>query len=139
MTKPMFSENRPLLTETELRDACLHAAATIVVAVELGCEFEDCRLTTTAPNGRRSSRASKSNTPKAGAKEERRFFRPSLQSMKRVARLSPSGAVAGLTASTIIPQSEPQTFSTSPGSGRRSRPWPSLSRERVDLRVVTAP
>lgn len=46
--KPMFSEDderRPLMTEEELRDACLHDAATIVVAVELGCEFEDCRLT----------------------------------------------------------------------------------------------
>ena len=46
--KPMFSddeEQRPLLTEEELHDACLHAAATVIVAVELGCEFEDCRLT----------------------------------------------------------------------------------------------
>jgi hypothetical protein len=48
MSKPVFSEDEerlPLLTEDELRDACLHCAATIVVAVELGCEFEDCRLT----------------------------------------------------------------------------------------------
>jgi hypothetical protein len=47
MTKPMFSEdgeNRPLLTEEELHDACLHAAATIVVALVYGCEFVDCRL-----------------------------------------------------------------------------------------------
>ena len=47
MTKPMFSEDgehRPLLTEEELRDACLHAAATIVVAFVYGCEFGDCRL-----------------------------------------------------------------------------------------------
>jgi hypothetical protein len=46
--KPMFSgddERRPLLTEEELLDACLHCAATIVVAIELGCEFKDCRLT----------------------------------------------------------------------------------------------
>jgi hypothetical protein len=46
--KPMFSdddEQRPLMSEEELRDACLHAAATIVIAVALGCEFEDCRLT----------------------------------------------------------------------------------------------
>ena len=46
--KPRFSEDkerRPLLTKAELSDACLHCAATIVVAVELGCEFEDCRLT----------------------------------------------------------------------------------------------
>ena len=45
--KPMFSEdgeNRPLLTEEELGDECLHAAATIVVAFVLGCEFVDCRL-----------------------------------------------------------------------------------------------
>ena len=45
--KPMFSddnERRPLMTEDELRDTCLHAAATIVVAFVLGCEFEDCRL-----------------------------------------------------------------------------------------------
>jgi hypothetical protein len=45
--KPRFSkdgERRPLLTETELRDACLYTAATIVVAFSLGCEFEDCRL-----------------------------------------------------------------------------------------------
>jgi hypothetical protein len=45
--KSMFSdddEQRPLMTEEELRDACLHAAATVVVAVALGCEFEDCRL-----------------------------------------------------------------------------------------------
>jgi hypothetical protein len=45
--KPMVSdddERRPLMTEEELRDACLHAAATIVVAVALGCEFEDCML-----------------------------------------------------------------------------------------------
>jgi hypothetical protein len=32
------------MPEDELRDACLHAAATIVVAYALGCEFEDCRL-----------------------------------------------------------------------------------------------
>jgi hypothetical protein len=32
------------MTEDELRDACTHAAATIVVAYALGCEFEDCRL-----------------------------------------------------------------------------------------------
>ena len=45
--KPMLSdddEERPLMTEEELKDACLHAAATIVVAVALGCEFEDCML-----------------------------------------------------------------------------------------------
>jgi hypothetical protein len=45
--KPMVSdddERRPLMTEEGLRDACLHAAATIVVAVALGCEFEDCML-----------------------------------------------------------------------------------------------
>ena len=38
--KPMFSddeERRPLMTEEELRDACLHDAATIVVAYVLGC------------------------------------------------------------------------------------------------------
>jgi hypothetical protein len=36
LTKPMFSEDgerRPLLSEEELRDACLHCAATIIVAV----------------------------------------------------------------------------------------------------------
>jgi hypothetical protein len=47
MTKPMFSEdgeNRPLLTEEELSDECLHAAATIVVASVHGCKFLDCRL-----------------------------------------------------------------------------------------------
>jgi hypothetical protein len=45
--KPMVSyddEQRPLMTEEELRDACLHAAATIVIVVALGCEFKDCRL-----------------------------------------------------------------------------------------------
>jgi hypothetical protein len=44
--KPMFSddERRPLMTEDELRDACLRAAATIVVATMFGCEFEDRRL-----------------------------------------------------------------------------------------------
>jgi hypothetical protein len=45
--KPMLSEDdeqRPLMSEDELHDACLHAAATIVVAVALGCEFEDCLL-----------------------------------------------------------------------------------------------
>ena len=45
--KAMFSddeEQRPLMTEEELRDACLHAAATVVIAVALGCEFEDCML-----------------------------------------------------------------------------------------------
>jgi hypothetical protein len=44
--KPMFSddeEQRPLLTKKELRDTCLHNAATIVIAFVLGCEFEDCR------------------------------------------------------------------------------------------------
>jgi hypothetical protein len=47
MQKPMFSddeEQRPRLTKEELRDACFHSAATIVVAFALGCEFEDCRL-----------------------------------------------------------------------------------------------
>jgi hypothetical protein len=47
MQKPVFSDDedrRRLLTEEELRDARLHAAATIVVANALGCEFEDCRL-----------------------------------------------------------------------------------------------
>lgn len=38
-------ERGPLMTKGELSDACLHDAATIVIAVELGCEFEDCRLT----------------------------------------------------------------------------------------------
>jgi hypothetical protein len=33
------------MSEAELQDACLHCAATIVVAIELGCEFEDCRIT----------------------------------------------------------------------------------------------
>jgi hypothetical protein len=45
MTKPMFSEdgeNRPLLTEEELSDECLHAAATIVVALVHGFELEYC-------------------------------------------------------------------------------------------------
>jgi hypothetical protein len=45
--KPMFSEDgghRPLLTAEELRDACMHTAATIVVAFVYGCEFVDCRL-----------------------------------------------------------------------------------------------
>ena len=45
--KPMFSdddEERPLMTEEELHDACLHSAATIVVAVALGAEFQDCLL-----------------------------------------------------------------------------------------------
>jgi hypothetical protein len=45
--KPMFSEDgghRPLLTPEELRDACIHTAATIVVAFVYGCEFVDCRL-----------------------------------------------------------------------------------------------
>src|SRR5580704_11526111 len=32
------------MIEDELCDACMHAAATIVVAYALGCEFEDCRL-----------------------------------------------------------------------------------------------
>jgi hypothetical protein len=46
--KPMFSEDgerRPLLAEEELYDACLHDAATIVIAFVLGCEFKDCQLT----------------------------------------------------------------------------------------------
>jgi hypothetical protein len=43
--KPMFSdEDRPLLTKRELYDACLHDAATIVIAFALGCEFKDCTL-----------------------------------------------------------------------------------------------
>ena len=47
MTKPVFTDDEeqlPLLTEKELRDACLHNAATIVIAFVLGCEFEGCRL-----------------------------------------------------------------------------------------------
>ena len=45
--KPMFSEDeghRPLLTPEELRDACIHTAATVVVAFVYGCEFKDCQL-----------------------------------------------------------------------------------------------
>jgi hypothetical protein len=45
--KPMFSEDgerRPLMTAEELHDACLHDAATIVVAFKMGYEFKDCRL-----------------------------------------------------------------------------------------------
>jgi hypothetical protein len=45
--KPMFSEDgghRPLLTAEELRDACIHTAATVVVAFVYGCEFGDCQL-----------------------------------------------------------------------------------------------
>lgn len=38
-------ERRPLLTNRELYDECLRAAATIVVAFTLGIEFEDCRVT----------------------------------------------------------------------------------------------
>jgi hypothetical protein len=48
--KPMFSEDgghRPLLTEEQLRDACIHAAATIVVAFIYGCEFIECQLNDT--------------------------------------------------------------------------------------------
>jgi hypothetical protein len=37
-------ERRPLMTEEELHDASLHAAATVIVAYVLGCEFLDCRL-----------------------------------------------------------------------------------------------
>jgi hypothetical protein len=37
-------ERRPLLTNRELYDECLHAAATIVFAFVFGCAFEDCRL-----------------------------------------------------------------------------------------------
>lgn len=33
------------MTKDELHDACTHAAATVVIAYALGCEFEDCRLT----------------------------------------------------------------------------------------------
>ncbi len=45
--EPRFSddeEQRPLMAEKELRDACLSAAAIVVVAFSLGCEFEDCML-----------------------------------------------------------------------------------------------
>lgn len=45
--EPQFSddeEQRPLLAEKQLRDTCLYAAAIVVVAYSLGCEFEDCRL-----------------------------------------------------------------------------------------------
>jgi hypothetical protein len=45
--EPRFSndeEQRPLLAERELRDACLYAAAIVVVAYSLGCEFKDCML-----------------------------------------------------------------------------------------------
>ena len=45
--EPRFSEDEeaaPLMTKVELRDACLYAAAIVVVAFSLGCEFEDCRL-----------------------------------------------------------------------------------------------
>ena len=45
--KPMFSEDeghRPLLTPEELSDACIHTAATVVVASVYGCEFKDCQL-----------------------------------------------------------------------------------------------
>jgi hypothetical protein len=43
--KPMFSEDgEPLMTEEQLYDECLHAAATVVVAFVFGCEFEDCRF-----------------------------------------------------------------------------------------------
>jgi hypothetical protein len=38
------TKNAVLLAEKELRDACLYAAAIVVVAFSLGCEFEDCRL-----------------------------------------------------------------------------------------------
>jgi hypothetical protein len=43
MQKPMFSEDeerRPFLSEEDLCDACLHAAATIVVGFALECEFK---------------------------------------------------------------------------------------------------
>ena len=39
------NDNMTRLPPDELRDACLHCAATIVIAIELGCQFEDCRLT----------------------------------------------------------------------------------------------
>jgi hypothetical protein len=45
--KPMVSgdeERGPLMTEAELRDACVHCAATIVIAFLFGCEFEHCWL-----------------------------------------------------------------------------------------------
>ena len=34
----------PNARDERLYDVCLHAAATVVVAYALGCEFEDCRL-----------------------------------------------------------------------------------------------
>ena len=67
--KSMFSEDeerRPLLTEPELYDACLHAAATIITAYALGCEFEDCRLDDDGRRCRCRSRWSKSNIPPVG-------------------------------------------------------------------------
>jgi hypothetical protein len=48
MLKPMFSdgdEQHPLLSEEDLRDACLHAVATIVVGFALEGEFKCCYLT----------------------------------------------------------------------------------------------
>ena len=45
--EPSFSdddEQNPLMTEKELREACLYAAAIVVAAFSLGCEFKDCTL-----------------------------------------------------------------------------------------------
>jgi hypothetical protein len=45
--EPRFSEDgsfSPLLTDEQLRDAFVYAAAIVVVAFSLGCEFGDCTV-----------------------------------------------------------------------------------------------
>ena len=96
--KPMFSENggrRPLLTPEELRDACIHTAATIVVAFVYGSETVNS--TTTATSGRHPSRALSSCPPMIGS--SRKKWPRSRRSTKQDPWLSPSTMAEGLISS----------------------------------------
>jgi hypothetical protein len=127
----MFSEDdehRPLLTEDELYDACLHDAATIVVAFVFGCEFEDCRLN---DDGYR--------WPTSVSRIELKY--PPDCSLDSVASIHEAGAMAvakgmaaGLTASTRAGR---PSCSTSPWSGKRSRPWPNSLKTTTRATAVT--
>jgi hypothetical protein len=124
--KPMVSgdeERGPLMTEAELRDGLRTCAATIVIAFLFGCEFEHCWLNDDGYKW-----------PLRLSSVELKYPpNPSLASVAAIheagAWPSPSGMAAGIISSAWSARRTVRRprFSTTLGSGKRSRPSPSSS------------
>ena len=141
LKKKMFSEdgeNRPLMTESELRDACLHDAATTLSRLCSAGEFEDCRLNDDGYKWPTSVSRIDLKHPESWTKEE--AIADIRRSTRRAPWLSPSGTAAALNASTWTKArcaTRPRS-STTLRPGRRSRRSPSSSRTTTRVTAVTA-